>query len=85
MPTLSWGLPSTFRFCFDSVEKNSIIAVGMIGCKHEKVAFMKGYQTMLEIIQPYAVICFGKPFAEMEGNIIEVDYVASRKVRHHGR
>lgn len=85
VPTISWGQPSTFRFCFDSVEKNSAVAVGMIGCKHEKISFLKGYQAMLEIIQPSAIICFGKPFAEMEGNIIVVDYAASRKVVHYGR
>ena len=31
-------------------------------------------------MDPEAIICFGKPFAEMKGNIIVVDYNASRKV-----
>lgn len=85
IPTVSWAQPSSFRFCFDSIEKGAIIGVGMIGCKHEKTAFMKGYNAMLEEISPTAIICFGKPFSEMKGNIITVDYLSSRKVNRHGR
>ena len=40
---------------------------------------MHGYDAMLERIGPEAVICFGKPFAEMSGNVLAVDYMASRK------
>lgn len=80
IPTISWSTPSSFGFCFDGVEKNSIVAVGMIGCRHEKLAFMRGYNAMLEHIQPEAIVCFGSPFSEMEGNIISVDYRLSRRV-----
>ena len=31
IPTISWGLSQSFEFCFDGVEKYSIVAVGMIG------------------------------------------------------
>lgn len=80
VPTISWGLPQSYEFCFDGVEKNSIVAIGMIGCKQTKLHFMRGYNAMLEKIQPSAIICFGKPFNEMQGNIIKVDYIESRKV-----
>ena len=33
IPTISWSTPSSYDFCFDGVEENSIVAVGMIGCK----------------------------------------------------
>lgn len=85
IPTISWAQPSSFRFCFDAVEKNSVVAVGMIGCKHERIPFMKGYRAMLEAIQPSAIICFGTPFPEMEGSIIAIDYLSSRKVVRYGR
>ena len=85
VPTISWAGPASFRFCFDAIEKNSIVAVGMIGCKHERIAFMKGYNAMLESIEPTAIICFGTPYPEMEGMIITVDYLSSRKVVRHGR
>ena len=42
--------------------------------------------SMLEIIEPSAIICFGNAFPEMDGNIIQVDYMSSRKVvRRNGR
>ena len=85
IPTVSWAQPSSFRFCFNAIEKKSIVALGMIGCKRSRVAFMKGYNAMLEAIDPSAIICFGSPFPEMSGNIIRVDYLSSRKVVRYGR
>lgn len=80
IPTVSWSTSSSCRFCFDAIEHNSIVAIGMIGCKQSRQSFMRGYNAMLEIIEPEAIICFGNPFPEMEGKIITVDYLSSRKV-----
>lgn len=80
IPTVSWGLTQSFDFCFDGIEKNATVAVGMIGCKRSKLNFMRGYNTMLEKIEPSKIICFGTPFTEMDGNIVAVNYSESRKV-----
>ena len=80
IPTISWSTPRSFDFCFDGVEKNATLAIGMIGCKGNKTRFMRGYHAMLEKLAPTAIICFGTPFEEMSGNIIPVDYRSSRKV-----
>ena len=80
IPTVSWGLAQSFEFCFAGIEKGSIVAVGMIGCKMAKVNFLCGYNAMLEKLSPEKIICFGKPFEEMKGDIIEIDYMKSRKV-----
>ena len=85
IPTISWSTPDSYDFCFDSVEKGSIVAIGMIGCKHSKTDFLSGYKEMLYRIEPSSIICFGKPFMEMAGNIVEVDYLSSRKVVRDGR
>ena len=85
IPTVSWAQSQSYRFCFDAIEEHSIVAVGMIGCKQSRLAFMRGYNAMLETVEPSAIICFGSPFSEMEGNIIPVDYLSSRKVVRHGR
>lgn len=85
IPTVSWSTPSSFRYCFKGVERNSIVAIGMIGCKRNKRGFMFGYDAMLEELAPEAVICLGEPFDEMRGNIIKVDYNKSRKGVHYGR
>lgn len=80
IPTVSWGLTQSFDFCFDGIEKNATVAVGMIGCKRSKLNFMRGYNAMLERIEPSKIICFGTPFTEMDGNIVAVNYSESRKV-----
>ena len=78
-PTVSWGLSTTYDFCFDGIEQKSVVAIGTIGCKRNKILFMRGYNAMLERLNPSSIICFGKPFAEMQVNIISVDYITSRK------
>ena len=80
IPTISWSDKKSFEFCFDGIERYSTVAVGMIGCKRTKEEFLLGYNEMLTRIEPSSVICFGDPFKEMEGNIIIVDYLESRKV-----
>ena len=51
IPTISWGTASSFKFCFDGVEKNSIVAVGMIGSKKDNhFGFISGYNEMCERI-----------------------------------
>jgi hypothetical protein len=74
VPTITWSTPSSFRYCFDGVEKGSIVAVGMIGCRNDKRNFLLGYNMMLEKIEPSVIICVGKPFKEMDGNILEIEY-----------
>lgn len=80
IPTVSWSDARSFEFCFDGIEQGSIVTVGMIGCKHSHLGFMRGYNAMLERLQPNKIIVFGAPFSEMNGNIISVDYQSSRKV-----
>lgn len=79
IPTISWSSYPSYAFCFDGIEEHSCVAVGMIGCKGNRLGFMRGYDAMLEYIKPEAIICFGKPFQEMRGNIIPVDYLSSRR------
>lgn len=74
IPTIRWGDLTSFNFCFDGVEKGSIVAVSTIGVKKEKSYFMLGYNEMLQRIKPSKIICYGKPFEEMKSDIIEIDY-----------
>ena len=69
IPTVSWSNERSFEFCFDGVEKGSIVAVSTHGNKKSKEKFMKGYNEMLRRIKPSAIICYGKPFPEMKGNL----------------
>ena len=80
IPTISWSDARSFEFCFDGVDEGSTVAIGMIGCKHNKLHFLRGYDAMVERINPSRIICFGAPFPEMRGNLIAIDYRDSRKV-----
>ncbi len=69
IPTISWSDERSFDFCFDGVEKGSIVAISTHGNHKCKEEFMLGYEKMLGIISPSAIICYGKPFPEMKGNL----------------
>lgn len=83
IPTVNWGDESTFDFCFDGVEKGSVVAVSTyMASEHgnrqdQKEWFMAGYNEMLRRIEPERIICYNTPFPEMQGNIIYVDYERS--------
>lgn len=74
IPTVRWGDLASFNFCFDGIERGSIVAVSTLGVRNEKSHFMLGYDEMRRRIKPSKIICYGKPFDEMKGDIIEVDY-----------
>jgi len=68
IPTIEWGDERSFDFCFDGIEEGSVVAVATYNRKN-KEAFLLGYNKMLEVIKPSAIICFDTPFPEMKGNI----------------
>lgn len=74
IPTVSWGKPQSYWYCFDGIEKGSVVAVSTLGVKKEKDFFLQGYGEMLRRIEPKAIICYCEPFPEMKGNIVTVDY-----------
>jgi len=83
VPTVNWGDESTFDFCFEGIEKGSVVAVSTyMASEHDnrqdqKDWFMAGYNELLRRIEPETVICYNTPFPEMQGNIIPVDYELS--------
>jgi len=80
IPTMSWAGPPSFSLCFSGIEKGCVVAVSTVGCRHSEFDFMLGYDQMLRAVEPSAIICFGKPFKEMQGNIIYVPYSKNSKI-----
>ena len=74
IPTVYWGLPQSYWFCFDGIEKGSTVAVTTLGVRKEKDFFLQGYNEMLRRIEPENIICYCEPFPEMKGKLIVVDY-----------
>lgn len=83
VPTVNWGNENTFDFCFEGVEKGSVVAVSTYMAsehgnrKDQKEWFMTGYNEMLRRIEPEKIICYNTPFPEMQGDIVYVDYELS--------
>lgn len=83
IPTVNWGNESTFDFCFEGLEKGSVVAVSTyMASEHgnhqaQKEWFLTGYNEMLRRIQPERIICYNTPFPEMQGDIVYVDYEKS--------
>lgn len=83
IPTVNWGVENTFDFCFDGIEKGSVVAVSTyMASEHDnrqdqKERFMAGYNEMLRRVGPEKIICYNTPFPEMQGDIVYVDYECS--------
>ena len=63
LPSVTWGEENTYSWVFDWVPKGSAIVVSTVGCIQNKkatVEFLKGYEKMLEVVDPYQVIVYGK-------------------------
>lgn len=80
IPTVYWGQPQSYWYCFDGIETGSVVALSTLGVKKEKNFFLQGYNEMLRRIKPKAIICYCEPFKEMEGNIITVDYAQANNL-----
>lgn len=81
IPTVRWGSLESFNFCFDGIEQGCTVAVSTLGIKNEKSHFMLGYNEMRRRIRPRKIICYGKPFEDMKGEIIEIDYAETNNLK----
>ena len=69
IPTVCCAGEESYEFCFDGIEKGSIVAISTYRRENYKDEILKSYNKMLEVINPSAVICYGDSFPEMKGNI----------------
>lgn len=62
LPTVSWGAPETFDFCFDGIEQGSICVISTIGVKRDENAMQiwrQGVDEMIRRIKPSAIWEYG--------------------------
>lgn len=91
IPNIRWGDERTYDFCFDGIEKNSIVAVGSHGAikaKEDRRYFKKGLDEMITRLSPGTIIVYGaapddifKPYSDKGIKIIafESEFSKSRK------
>lgn len=78
IPTISWSDYNSFEYCFNGIEKGSIVAVSNIGCINDKQKniFDAGYNEMIKRLQPKKIIFMAnkkyKDFYEND-NVIFID------------
>ena len=58
IPTISWSDKSSFQFCFNGIEKNSVVAISNTGCRNDeqKKYFDEGFGEMIKRIEPRKII-----------------------------
>ena len=81
-PTISWSDRNSLDFCFEGIEKNSVVAISTVGLNRiaiEKKEFLYCYERMLEVLEPSIIICYGIKLPEMKGKIVNFKYQTFRK------
>jgi hypothetical protein len=66
IPSVGWSTPASYDFCFLGIAPHSLVALTTLGTRRQKHVFLHGFDAMLECLQPSVVLCYGKPFPEME-------------------
>ncbi len=58
-----WGTPESYRYCWDGIPKNSMVAIGTAGGSPRKLAdrrrFEDGLFEMVRILQPHTILVYG--------------------------
>lgn len=87
IPTICYGTPETYSWCFDGTPKHSLVSVSTIGgfgnhCDN-KQSWLNGFYNMLEIVQPSEILLFGKEYPEIkfDGPMITVSNMNIHRMR----
>lgn len=79
IPSIVWGKPDTFEFCFDGIPEGSMVAVSSHGVLRDgKDLFIQGFEELVRRINPGTIIFYGTVPEELRtkyANII-CDYTA---------
>jgi hypothetical protein len=76
IPTVSWGLKNTFRFCFLGIPKNSTVAISSVGVlvKNEHL-FKAGCEKMKEVINPVKVYVYGDKHDDYLSSLFDIHII----------
>lgn len=79
IPDVVWGDEESYKFCFLGLPKHSTVAVSTVGVTNDDdwnnkadSLFVKGYNEMMNRLEPTTVILYGSEIEGLEGNIIRV-------------
>jgi hypothetical protein len=64
IPCAGWSDERSYSFCFEGMPKYSTVAISTNGCLSSKQSlyyFTKGFNKMLEILEPTTILNYGRP------------------------
>ncbi len=88
IPTICWSDSNSFKWCFDGVPRNSIVAVSTKGTQIDTTAkerFYAGYYQMLKRLEPKQILLFGKTPGGLDGHIVEMGYEFEQALTIRGK
>lgn len=62
IPTVSWGGPNTFAFCFDGIEPGSVVSVastGVVGNSSQQKVWREGMNELIRRKRPRTILFYG--------------------------
>lgn len=64
IPSVVWGLPDSFEWCFDGLPVGGVVAVATNHVKDadEQCYFLKGFRELVKRCEPSAVLVYGQGF-----------------------
>lgn len=75
IPTISWSDERSFDWCFDGEPVGGVVAVSSVGCMangESKRLFIRGFDAMMERIQPETIIFYGEVPSGCRGEIVRI-------------
>lgn len=87
IPTISWGDPDSYSWCFDGEPVGSAVAVSSVGTQQSKRTrelFLQGYGEMMKRLEPSVVYFYGSIPTACGGNIIPIPAFQKRFSKKDG-
>ena len=58
-----WGTSETYRYCFDGIDTDSIVAIGTVGGSPRKyidrLRFEEGLAELVRVLRPHTIVVYG--------------------------
>ena len=84
IPTISWGQPETFEWCFDGEPVGGVVAISSNGIgkdKEVRAAFKEGFDQMMRRLVPSKILWLGEVFEECDGPVYQIPSFAAQRWR----
>lgn len=81
IPTITRADERTYDYCFNYIEKGSIIAISTIGVIRNKSTFIKGFNEMKKRIEPKLILVRGGLIDGMEGDFVFINFLETFEIK----